>query len=258
MAINNKTVRVLLGALLITGPMVASAATLYIGDVLSIDAGVETYDSNGNVAGVIAGSWFAFDYNADTNIGVNERSALSSGPYGGIIIGMIQSTGGHSSHSGAAHPGEGGVTAEWNFFGNSGMDYTTSPITGGTTTGLDLSGWTVTWNGIPSIAMGSSLAYAWQPQNCASLGCTGWTFSTGVAQFVWDGIYGHDYILNFAATVPPNDPSGFGLTPYFLHLEGTVSCFDCGFVPVPAAAWLFGTGLVGLLGVGTQRRRVMR
>lgn len=237
------------------GVTAASAATLNDGDILNMVSGIESYGAYGNYLGVNSGSYFAFDYDGNAKISASERTALAQGPFGGILIGVAQGTNGHASHSGAAHSGEGGVTAEWNFFGNAGMDYTTSPITGGTTTGLNLSGWTVTWNGIPSIAMGSASAYAWQPQNCANLGCTGWTFSTGVAQFVWDGVYFHPYTLNFAAIVPPNDPSGFGMTPYFLHLEGLVTCFDCSFVPVPAAAWLFGSGLAGVLGLGALSTR---
>lgn len=247
-----------LAAGLACGASMASAAVLQAGDHLSIASGVEVFDTAGNLVGVSGGSWFAFDYNGNYQISTTERNALSQGPYGGIYISTTQGLNDHLSHSGVAHPNQGAITAEWTFFGNSGMDYTTSPITGGTTTGLDLSGWTVTWNGIASIALGSALALPWQPQNCAALGCTGWTFSSGVAQFIWDGIYGHDYILNYAVFVPPNDPSGFGMVPYFLHLEGTVSCFDCEFwpppeVPVPAAAWLFGSGLLALFGWRVRR-----
>lgn len=75
------------------------------------------------------------------------------------------------------------------------------------------------------------------------------SFTNGNAQFVWDSIYSHAYILNYGATVPPGDPSGTGGFRYFLHLEGTVQA-----VPVPAAAWLFGSGLLGLLGLGRRRR----
>ena len=47
------------------------------------------------------------------------------------------------------------------------------------------------------------------------------------------------------------DPSGFtcGVN-YFLHLEGVVNAAP---VPAPAALWLFGSGLLGLIGVARRK-----
>lgn len=53
--------------------------------------------------------------------------------------------------------------------------------------------------------------------------------------------------LNHFATVPIGDPSGTGGVSYALHLEGTISA-----VPVPVAMWLFGSGLLGLIGVARR------
>jgi len=46
-----------------------------------------------------------------------------------------------------------------------------------------------------------------------------------------------------------NALGGLQVTEYNLHLAGTIST-----VPVPAAAWLFGSGLIGLLGVARQKK----
>ncbi len=92
---------------------------------------------------------------------------------------------------------------------------------------------------------------AWQPLNCSELGCAGHTFTNGNAEFTWDGTLGDAYTLNYAATVPAGDPSGFGSVKYYLHLEGCVKT-----VPLPAAVWLFGSGLPGLAGIASRKRRI--
>ena len=43
--------------------------------------------------------------------------------------------------------------------------------------------------------------------------------------------------------------AGFTTVSYALHLEGTV-------VPIPAAVWLFGSGLLGLGGLVARRKKV--
>jgi hypothetical protein len=62
-------------------------------------------------------------------------------------------------------------------------------------------------------------------------------------------VTGSNYVLDYHATVPVNDVSGFGGVQYALHLEGTV-------VPVPEAStygmMLAGLGLVGFM---ASRRR---
>lgn len=193
------------------------AATVNNGDKLSITAGSQTVVSN--VITAVSGSWFGMDNDGNGKISLGERTLLSQGSDGGLIIGVAQDTNGHASHGGRQDPGVGGIDAEWFFFSNSGMDFTSVAVTGDTVAGLNLSGWTVTWNGIPAISMGAG---AWQPLNCSAIGCSGHTFTNGNAQFVWNGTYGNAYTLNYAATVPPGDPSGFGGVKYYLHLEGTV------------------------------------
>ena len=88
-----------------------------------------------------------------------------------------------------------------------------------------MSGWNIEWNG-ETIDVGEGLAAV---VSCAT-DCGG----------------GDAYTLDYSAVIP----SGLftGVT-YSLHLEGNI-----GVVPVPAAVWLFGSGLFVL--AGFSRRRV--
>lgn len=219
------------------------AATVNYGDILTITAGVQVTDSNGNPTNVTPGSYFGMDTNGDAKIAGTEKVPLAMGT-NGIVIG-VTTTGG-ASHPGAPTGGDTGtIDAPWNFFGNTGTDFNTIAITGSTTAGLNFSGWTVTWAGIPAINMGG---VAW-----------GTGFSNGVANFVWSGVYGTSYTLNYQATVPIGDPSGFGGVKYKLFYTGIVNACvtNCSEVPpqvpVPAAAWLFGSGLLGLVGVARRK-----
>lgn len=75
------------------------------------------------------------------------------------MIGAITSPG--ASHTGAPTAGDtNAITAPWSLFGSTGSDYTTVGITGDTVNGLNMSGWTGTWNGILAIPMGSG---SWTP-----------------------------------------------------------------------------------------------
>lgn len=207
---------------------VVQAAVLNMNDLLTINAGVQSYDSYGNALGVTGGSWFALEGDNNSRITSTEKSPLYPGSDGGILIGNLQS------------PGE---IDTLSFFYYPGGHYTTVAPTGGTTSGIDFSGWALHWNGL-DIAMGDG---AWNPLNCGSLGSP-CSFSDGVAAFSWSGVYGDSYSLWYTAMVPVGDPSGFGGVQYMLHLEGVVNA-----VPVPAAAWLLCSGLLGLLGAARRR-----
>lgn len=228
----------------ITLSLVSSAAlsaSLGIGDPLTIHPGITTYDSNNNLSSVTV-SWFAMDFNNDGKIHQVEKTPLSQGTTG-IIIGAITPPG--ASHAGMATPSDSNMIDQpWSFFANTGSHYNTEPIVGGTS-GLTMGGWAVTWNGIPNIPMGSG---AWTPSNCADANMSCVPYVNGMAQFSWDGVYGNPYTLDYTATVPLNHPSGFGGVKYALHLEGTVAP-----VPIPAAIWLLGSGLLGLIGVARRR-----
>jgi len=259
------------------------ASAVGVGNTLSMNQGVTSCVS-GDCANygtnVTAGSWFGMDTDATSTITAGEKTAI--GGHTGIVIGggAQSATGSHSllpfgaanSYTGtnwiqtamdtSGNPlymtdGNGnnvvatttevpGIDEPWGFFGNTGMDYTTSSVTvissGSSTAVLNLSGWGVTWNGIPAIPMGSG---AWGTGFTTSQGkmtCSGTNGATCGT--------GASYVLDYHGTVPNGDPSGFGNVKYALHLVGTVGTT----VPVPAAAWLFGSGLVGLVGVARRKK----
>lgn len=146
------------------------------------------------------------------------------------------------SHSGA--PGTVGVPATavenpqidapWLFFSNTGMHGSTSQISltadgasGGT---LDMSGWYVHWNDVQiDMSSGGTAALT-----CSTANCDGGT-----------------YTATYAAVVPNDGTTNFGNVNYTLNLQGTITPSA---VPVPAAVWLFGSGLLGLVGVARRRK----
>jgi hypothetical protein len=123
------------------------------------------------------------------------------------------------------------------------MHQTTSAANVLTATGnaatIDFSGWSVTWNGIADIPMGAG-AWGTNAEGVADVTC-------GV-----DCGDGDSYTLTYTGRVPAGDPSSFGNVAYRLNLTGTVSAPSA--IPVPAAVWLFGSGLVGLVGVARRKK----
>ncbi len=175
------------------------------------------------------GSWFSMQVTPMTSIYTPIQSL------NGIVLGTTQP-------ADSIIPLQGDIEIPWTFSANNGTHQTLSDSnvlsTVGDTATLDFSGWNITWNGIPSINMGTG---AWNGN------------ADGVADVVCQGGSGcgngASYILDYSATVPMGDPSGYVGAPYALHLEGTISA-----VPVPAAIWLFGSGMVGLLGFARHRK----
>lgn len=209
---NKKMLVVGSAALLGSAGMSAQAAVLGTGDLLTVGAG----------------SWFAVDMDANLSIDASEMAAIAPGSDGGMRIGSTQAI---------------GAIDAWTWLGQPGNHYTTVAPTGSTTGGIDFAGWTIHWNGYdiaPAIDLG-----AWTPANCATLGCAGVSFVADVAAFSWSGVYGDSYSLWYSWSFLES-PGIFESTDYVLHLEGTVQAAPA--VPVPAAAWLFGSGLLGLLG----------
>ena len=132
----------------------------------------------------------------------------------GIAIGNIQAATG--SHTGGPDGSESpNIDSPWLFFGNTGMHQTSSAVSilsdddNGNVT-LDMSGWGVTWNGIPNISLSSG---AWGGN------------SNGVGQLTCntDCSIGDSFTFYYSATVPAGDPSGFGGVRYDVSIEGEVS-----------------------------------
>lgn len=219
------------------------AAVVNNGDVLTVTSGIYQYNATGGVTGVSGGSYYGVDTNGDHAISDSEKTLLSQGTTG-LVIGVSTSPGAY--HSGAPTASDtNAITAPDYFFGNTGSWYSTTPITGDTVSGLNMSDWDWAWNTLSTTNLGGM---AWQPTNCAALGCSGYTFLNGVGRFQWDGVYGHSYTLDTTSTIPPGDPSGIGGAQFYTHLEGIVTT-----VPIPSTAWLFASGMMGLASICRKR-----
>ena len=176
----------------------------------------------------MSGSYFTMDTNGNGTADISEKNGISEN--NGVHIGSVQSSSGQ--HTGGIDGSESPtVDNPWNFNGNTGMHTVNSAITDNGDGTLDFSGWGVNWglNGPsgadgPTIPMGGDATITCDTAACAD---------------------GESYVLDMAVHVP----AAFTSVPYTIHLEGTISA-----VPVPAAAWLFGSGLVGLAGVARRRR----
>ena len=176
-----------------------------------------------------SGSWIAMEFQLGSFIIVPITSL------NGIVLGTTQ-----TASSGPVFSED--IDSPWVFSGNLGVHQTLSDSnvlnSGGDTAAIDFSGWSVSWNGIPSIDMGSG-AWNGNVDGVADIVCV---TGSGCGN-------GANYILDYSATVPVGDISGFGSVRYALHLEGAISA-----VPVPAAVWLFGSGLLGLVSVARRKK----
>lgn len=213
----------------------ATAAVLQPGDLLTITAGIPAgYDSYGAPVGVAGGSWFGADVNGDSALESAELYATAPGSAGGLIVGQLQA------------PGE---IEQSHFFGYDAWLYTVSaPVSGDGT--LDFTGLRWLWASSVTWTLSGG---AWVPSNAADLGAPTAGYADGVARFTWSGVYGDSYSLWYSATEPPGSPTGCGGCAFFWHLEGTVEAAPAALVPVPAAAWLFASGLLGLSGWRKRR-----
>jgi hypothetical protein len=242
-----------IGSVGIMGAMSAQATAVKTYDRLTIQS--PTFDSSGYVVGG-SGSYFAMDGNGSGTFTPDERVAMSQGTTG-LTIGMTTFAG--PSHSGPPVGAEAGaIDAGWSFLHNTGSDYLVSAVTGDTTTGLDFRGWRVTWNGVPSISMAGGMqdcgtasdGVCVNPYGMMDISGT-YNNGTGIAAFVWDGVYGHTYTIDYTAIVPQADPTGFGGVPYQLHLQGVVVS---GLVPEASTYGMMLAGL-GLVGLMARRRK---
>jgi hypothetical protein len=71
-----------------------------------------------------------------------------------------------------------------------------------------------------------------------------------IATYTFDGNnFTLDYSWNAIDHNGGNPFGPLGVTEYNLHLAGTVSA-----IPVPAAVWLFGSGLLGMIGIARRKK----
>lgn len=218
---------------------VSSEAALSSSALLTFDSGVRILDTIGNVI-EIQGSYFSVDTNADGIFTAFESITMSPGTDGGLLLGQAQLA---SIPSTFTLDGTeiAPFDSPWLFLGQYGAHQSNSPVTissddGNGNVQLDFSGWGATWNGIPNINLGGDTV----------------TFSdTGLATVTCalDCSVGDTFTLDYSAHVPLSDTSGFGGVYWGMHLEGVVSA-----VPVPAAVWLFGSGLIGLIGIARRKK----
>lgn len=153
-------------------------------------------------------------YNPITNSIVPFDSA-SLNSLNGLIIGTAQPT----------FPG---IDQTWvdTTFVQSGNHYTTSPVNVLSPTTLDFSGWALHWSGF-NLPFGAT-------QGVANYSFDGTNFTL---DYSWNAVTNNGGVLLSGAVAD-----------YQLHLVGTVSS-----VPIPAAVWLFCSGLLGLIGMARRK-----
>lgn len=218
----------------------SSHASLSSSALLAFDAGAPVYEPvYGDLIG-IQGSYFSVDTNDDGAFSPYESIPLSPGTDGGLLVGQSQVA---TIPIGLVGSVESPFDAPWLFLGEYGAHQSNSPVNilsddGNGNVLLDFSGWGVTWNVITNIDLGGDFTNFPAEDGTANLTC-------GL-----DCSLGDSFVLNYTAHVPLDNPSGFGGVNWKIHLEGTVSA-----VPVPAAAWLFGSGLIGLIGLSRRKPR---
>lgn len=207
--------------------------------VLQFDAGVKSCIQNVGTppnncyygVAVKTGSYFSMD--TDSNgFKQSERTPIAMND--GLFIGVTQDASG--SHTGEPDGSENaGIDLGWNFFTNTGLHRTTvapTVINGdngdmdGVAT-LDFSGWNVTWNGIPSIALNNNIGAPSEPNGGIEPGFTPGEailtcFTDAGRTMTGDCSEDDYYTLEYDARVPLGDPSGFSNVHYFLHLEGQI------------------------------------
>jgi len=183
------------------------------------NAGAGTFPNCSYGSNVPTGSYFGMDTNGNGTIQNGEKNAIVNAGTG-LTLGTAQAIG--------------AIDNTWSFGGNPGNHYSQTAVTVASASGnsatLNMSGWIVNWNG-GDINMGQGAPA---------------TVTCGV-----DCSVGDTFALDYSATVPSGGFKGFF---YTLHMAGTVSAGTVSAVPVPAAVWLFGSGLLGLAGVARRRK----
>ena len=182
-------------------------------------------------ASLINGSTLSIDTGSYFEIGGGFGQVSTTG-IDGLILGSVQSY---------DFSFTGNRIDEFLFLASPGMHYTTSPTnvigSSGNTATIDFSGWSWAFNGAAASFNLGSGSWGTNPDGIAEITCN------------VDCSNGDTYSLIYTATVPGDEPNGFANLTYDLYLTGTVSA-----VPVPAAVWLFGSGLIGLIGIARRKK----
>ena len=147
------------------------------------------------------GSWFSME------ISPGDFTFVPLDSLNGLIIGTIQL-------ANTTSPPDGNIDKPWVLLGNFGAHQTNNNLNLVSTTSnsatIDFSGWGITWNSITNIDM-STGASSGGIDGIANLTCNN------------NCSNGNTYVLDYSATVPSSDPSGYGNVKYSLHLEGTIN-----------------------------------
>lgn len=228
----------------------ASEAALLSTATLNFDAPVYEFNEYLGYDLAVGGSNFGIDTNGNGAIELSERTGIFAND--GIVLGSVQ-------------PGsvsEPGIDSPWGFFGQQGVHFTNAPVTilsddGVGNVELDFSGWSVNWNGI-DIGLGGA-AWGSNSNGVANMTCAtdcsnGDSFSLFYTASVTEGPFaGIRYRLGF-------DSGNLALLAFASALDGPVEDYGVAStgtissVPVPAAVWLFGSGLVGLFGFANRKK----
>lgn len=216
-----------------------TSAALVTNTTLAFDAGTTCPANTYCIVPGIYGSYFGLDNNGNGVLEDIEKTFMTPGYDGGIILGQTQPADGVILP--AIYPPLNGIDDPWAFYNGVGWHETSSPVNVvndlGVTKELDFSGWN----------MNTSLpGYNFMLGGDTMLGDTGLATITCETSNCANGEL---FLLDYTAHIPSGDPSGFGGMLYNLHLEGTISA-----VPVPAAIWLFGSGLLGLIGFARRKK----
>ena len=192
---------------------------------------------------VPAANYFGLDANGNGVIDENERTAINR--FKGLVVDGVTIQLASGSHGGVPDGTESpAIDQPWDFFGQTGMHMTTSPVSvvnadvnndGGFTQTLDFSGWAVIWNNNPLSPLdggvnGSALATL----TCSLAGCA----------------TGSQFSLDYSVVIGENATSCFFCSGVFyqLHLKGTVG-LGCGDMN--------GDGLINVVDVLLLQRKVL-
>lgn len=154
-------------------------------------------------------------------------STGTPGPAGSLTFDQVNTITVAANYRYRLHNSGNMIDKDWIFLDGWAAHYTNQvlEVTGsGNTRNVDMSGWMVAWDGI-SLDMGAG--------------------SPAIINNN-DGIWGNgNDTLDYSA-ITANGP--FAGVTYGLHMVGSYTP-----VPVPAAAWLLGSGLLGLMGVARRK-----